>query len=87
MTYRIFTHAEPLSEEPVYEIIIAAFHGALSLIMFIALIVFMVYAWKNYKKGINYFKQHKKLTLIFIIFWLIAVASGILFYVVEYLIA
>lgn len=68
-----------------FEIGLAIFHGTLSLIMFITLIVFLVLAWKNYKKGINYFKKHRKLTATFIVLWSLSVLSGILFYFFEYI--
>jgi len=53
--------------------------------MFIALLVFMGLAWANYKKGINYFQQHKIFTASFIVLWLIAIASGFAFYYIAYL--
>jgi hypothetical protein len=64
---------------------LAIFHGIFSLIMFIALLVFMGLAWVNYKKGINYFQQHKYSTISFIILWMIAIASGFAFYALAYL--
>jgi uncharacterized membrane protein YozB (DUF420 family) len=85
MVYRVFTHPDAARADSLGEIALAIFHGTLSLIMFIALIVFLVLAWKNYKKGINYFKKHRTLTIVFIVFWLLAVLSGIAFYLVEYL--
>ena len=65
-------------------VILAAFHGIFSLLMFLALLVFMGLAWYNYKKGINYFLVHKYVTFIFIVLWLIAVFSGFAFYWVSY---
>ncbi len=56
------------------------FHGITSLIMFIALIIFLIAAWKSYNKGINYFRKHKTLTLAFLAFWLVAVVSGVIVY-------
>ncbi len=64
---------------------LAIFHGTFSLLMFIALLVFMSLAWKNYKKGINYFQLHKNFTIVFIALWLIAIASGFGFYYTAYL--
>ncbi len=63
----------------------AIIHGILSLIMFIALIVFLIFAFLSYRKGNNYFKEHKFLTTIFLIFWTIAILSGIIFYVMDYI--
>ena len=68
-----------------FEVLLAIFHGTLSLIMFVCLILFLGLAWKNYKKRINYFKKHRKLTIAFILFWSLSILSGILFYSIEYL--
>lgn len=65
---------------------LAITHGILSLIMFIALIVFFVVAWKRYRQNVNYFKVHKNLTITFLIFWTLAVLSGALFYFMQYVI-
>ncbi len=84
MVYRTFTHKETVPHPPAV-IALAAIHGSLSLLMFLSLIVFFVLAWKNYKKGLNFFKDHRNLTLVFLIFWTFSVVSGIIFYFVEYL--
>ena len=68
-----------------FETALAITHGVLSLVMFISLIIFLLLAWKNYKKRINYFKENKKMTFTFVIFWLISVVSGMTFYFVNYL--
>lgn len=83
MVMRVLTHKEkPHIPDP--DVWLAAFHGITSLIMFILLIVFVLLAWKNYKKGINYFKEHKKITFLFLFFWMISIFSGIAFYILEY---
>lgn len=74
------------THEPSAGLALAIIHGVLSLAMFIALIVFFVLAWINYRKGINYFRLHRVWTIIFLVFWTLAVVSGILFYLVEYVI-
>jgi len=84
MVYRVTTHV-PSTAESGFEIGLAIFHGTLSLIMFVALIAYFALAFKNYKSGINCFKEHKVLTIVFIVFWLLSVLSGALFYAVEYL--
>lgn len=66
-------------------LIIAAFHGIFSLLMFVALIVFIIFAWRGYKKQINYFLIHKNITKVFIACWMLAIFSGIIFYVISYL--
>lgn len=85
MIYRVPSHAKAKVEPP-YVIILAILHGTLSLIMFVSLIVFFILAWKNYRRGVNYFLVHKKFSLTFLIFWSISVISGILFYILEYLV-
>ena len=83
MTLRVATHVEDGRDRP-FEIALAAFHGTFSLLMFVGLIVFMAAAWRNYRKGVNYFRAHAKLTRTFIALWLVAIASGFAFYAVEY---
>lgn len=65
---------------------LAIVHGLLSLIMFVALVVFFIFAWSIYRKGQNYFASHKILTWSFLIFWTFSIVSGVLFYFVEYII-
>lgn len=85
MVYRVPDHAKGARLESSWIIALAIVHGVLSLIMFIALLVFFFLAWKNYKKGVNFFKIHKTMTIVFTIFWTFSVLSGILFYVAEYM--
>lgn len=65
-------------------IIFAAFHGIFSLLMFIALVVFLLIAASRYKRGENYFAAHRRLTLSFVIAWLISISSGIVFFLLLY---
>jgi len=86
MVSRILTHTQSSSSpDTLFEIVYLAFHGTFSLIMFILLVVFIILAWKNYGKKINYFKEHKKVTMTFLILWLVSVLSGFAFYIIEYL--
>ncbi|MBU6142138.1 hypothetical protein KGO95_03440 [Patescibacteria group bacterium] len=66
-------------------IALAAFHGILSLIMFLTLLAFFITAWKRYRIGINFFKTYPRLTIIFGCFWTLSVLSGSLLYVLTYL--
>lgn len=84
MASRLLSHKNPSKLESNLAIGLAIFHGSFSLLMFLALLVFMALAWINYKKGINYFAAHKKFTIVFICLWLVAVLSGIAFYFVSY---
>ncbi len=70
---------------PPVVIAFAAIHGILSLIMFIALIVYMILAYfRGYRKQVNYFMQHKKVTITFLVFWTFSILSGITFYFLTY---
>jgi len=72
------------SSKPLAYTLLAIFHGTFSLIMFLTLIVFMLTAAKRYKKGENYFKEKHKLTVTFVLLWLISIFSGALFYYATY---
>jgi hypothetical protein len=63
---------------------LAIFHGTLSLVMFVSLIVFFIVAYKAYKKGENYFQVHKLLTRFFLFFWFTSIISGTVLYFAEY---
>lgn len=63
---------------------LAIAHGSISLVMFVTLVVFLLIAWRKYKAGINYFKEHKIVTGVFLFWWLVSVASGVTFYYVIY---
>ena len=67
-----------------FHIALAIFHGTFSLLMFVLLLTFMYFAWKNYRAGVNFFLKYKKLTAAFLIAWLIAILSGYLFYYQAY---
>ncbi len=82
MATRVKANTEKI--EIPWHVVLAAFHGILSLLMFVSLIIFMLLAWRNYKKEVNYFKLHKNITTIFLIFWSISVLSGIILYFIEY---
>lgn len=84
MAGRVPSHVKVAKIESPFIIALAAVHGILSLIMFIALIIFFILAWKHYKKGENYFSEHKNLTYTFLFFWTFSIVSGVLFYLVEY---
>ncbi|PIP60246.1 hypothetical protein COX00_04275 [Candidatus Uhrbacteria bacterium CG22_combo_CG10-13_8_21_14_all_47_17] len=83
MVFRSATHGS-IADDTAFEIGLAAFHGILSLVMFVGLFVFMIVAWRHYRKGINYFRAHRALTGTFIVLWLLVVLSGLLFYVITY---
>ena len=85
MASRLVTHedSKQYPDSP-FHIALAIFHGSFSLLMFILLLVFMFFAWKGYRRGENFFRVRRKLTIIFIVSWMIAVLSGFLFYYEAY---
>lgn len=85
MFSRVPSQAKVAHIETPFLIGLAIVHGILSLLMFIALIIFFIVAWIRYRKGINYFLSHKMLTGIFLFFWTFSIVSGVVFYFVEYI--
>ncbi len=87
ISYMIFRTMQDRGDSflPPAVVALAAFHGILSLLMFLALLAFFFAAWKNYRAGINFFKTHPGLTLTFGCFWTLSVLSGALLYVLTYL--
>lgn len=69
-----------------FEIGLAIFHGTFSIVMFLALVGFFLWAARIYKRGENFFLIHKKLTIIFVIAWGVSIISGLVFFVSLYLI-
>src|SRR5579859_3968548 len=51
---------------------LAATHGILSIVMFISLVVFLILAYRNYIKDINFFHKHRNMSVVFLCFWLVA---------------
>lgn len=84
MARRVPGHVKSAHVEAPWLVGLAIVHGILSLIMFIALVAFFITAAIQYKKGNNYFKNHPVLTGIFIFFWTFSIVSGVLFYLVDY---
>jgi hypothetical protein len=64
----------------------AAGHGLLSLIIFIALVVFVFQAHQAFKRGAFYFRDHPTLSYVFLFFWAVSVVTGEVLYVVRYMI-
>lgn len=85
MISRVLTHdkAEIAHHSP-FHIGVAIFHGTFSLLMFVTLIIFLTFAWRGYARGENFFKNHKTLSIWFLVLWMIAVISGALFYYIAY---
>lgn len=86
MVSRVVTHVDSTAPpHSGFHIAVAIFHGSFALLMFVLLLMYMFFAWRAYDKGINYFELHKKLTIAFLIAWMIAILSGFLFYYEAYL--
>lgn len=86
MVSRSPDHVKSAVVTPLHLVILGAAHGILSLIMFACLIVFFILAWKNYNKGVNYFREHKTITYLFAVLWTFSILSGILFFLLIYVI-
>ena len=86
MASRFLPHsARPQQVESPFHTMIAIFHGTFALLMFILLLIFMGFAWRGYRKGTNFFKVHTRLTVTFLVAWMIAIISGFVFYYAMYL--
>lgn len=58
------------------ELAFVAFHGSLSLAMFVALIAFTVLAYRAAKVGRNVPIEHRNWTLLFLGLWIVSVTTG-----------
>ena len=61
-----------------------AIHGSLSLLVFIMLAVLCCLAFLDMKKQKFFFKEHRKLTYVFVALWMVSVLSGEALYVINY---
>ncbi|HTR19078.1 MAG TPA: hypothetical protein VMH91_03855 [Candidatus Paceibacterota bacterium] len=85
MLAHFWGRVEPSSAElPPLAVGLAIFHGTFSIIMFLALIAFFLFASRGYARGDNFFRTHRSLTITFAVAWGIAVLSGVVFYFVLY---
>lgn len=67
------------------DVLFAIFHGTLSLIMFVSLVIFFLVAAKRYAQGENFFLHHHRLTTIFLYAWAASVFSGVFLFFRLYL--
>ncbi|MBX7145351.1 MAG: hypothetical protein K1X79_12940 [Oligoflexia bacterium] len=65
-------------------IILAALHGSLSLVVFIAYVTLALLAYMDARKGKFYFAEHRIVTVIFLVFWMTSVISGEVLYVLRF---
>lgn len=70
-------HPEPLGN---WVTLLGAFHGILSLVMLIGLIVMSIFAYQASKQKIAYFREKRALTYLFVALWGVSIASGEVLY-------
>ena len=68
MAYRSISNVKNEPKMPRLILDLVIFHGIFSLIMFVALLIFMGLAWRSYKKEINYFKLYRTFSILFLTF-------------------
>jgi hypothetical protein len=68
---------------PTWFKILAAVHGSLSLLVFIAFAVYAAIAYSDSKRGRFFFKEHPIQRNLFIFFWMVSVISGEVMYFIA----
>lgn len=84
MTYRLIVPSEGVEYSAGMGMFLA-FHGLLSLVMFIGLVGLVIAAWRAHGKGLNLFRLHPSATAAFAVLWAVSVITGEVIYVVTYL--
>jgi len=74
-------HPDPLGD---WVGILGAFHGVLSLIMLVGLLIMSGLAYRTARRGESYFRNRRGLTHTFVALWVISVGSGELLYVLVW---
>jgi hypothetical protein len=75
MIYRM-QQIHPTSQPGDPKVALAALHGSLSLCVFVMLAVYAFLAQSDSRRGRYFFREHKIQTAVFIVLWLLSVASG-----------
>lgn len=70
-------HPNPLGE---WLGVLGAFHGLLSLVMFLGLIAISILAYRAERRGESFFRRRRGLTWTFVVLWLVSVLSGEVIY-------
>ena len=83
MIYRTILPKTNLILSPLMKIV-AAFHGALSLVMLFVVVFVFLRANREYTNNINSFALHKNQTRLFVIFWLVSLLSGMFLFLGVY---
>lgn len=85
MTYRLAVPHSP-SAAPTWLVWFQGGHGALSLLMFVGLIILVGMATAVHADGRNFFRELPKTTLAFVVLWMLSVLSGEVIFVATYLV-
>ncbi len=83
MVTRMGDHTNPAAPSPYAWL--AAIHGSLSLLVFVAYVVLVFLAYFAHKRGEQYFQKRKTLFWTFLFFWFLSVGSGEAFFVMRYM--
>jgi uncharacterized membrane protein YozB (DUF420 family) len=83
MTSRLFTHDHGTHHAD-WMVATLAGHGALSLAMFVGLLVFSFLAWRGHRQGRNVFAEHQRWTAAFAGLWMVSLLSGEIVFLFEY---
>lgn len=81
MISRMDHHA--VSDSSIAFKIFAAVHGSMSLLVFVAFVVLALLAHMDSRRGKAYFREHKRTTWVFLVFWMLSVLSGEILYFIK----
>src|SRR5262245_32667378 len=70
---------------PTWMKLLYASHGLLSLVAFLVFVVLGTLAYQEQKAGRWFFRDHPVLTRVFLVTWLVSIASGEAIFVMRYL--
>lgn len=62
-----------------------ASHGMLSLLAYVAFVILGALAFQEQKAGRWFFREHRVLTAIFLVIWMVSITSGEAIFVLRYL--
>lgn len=86
MVSRLALHTSSTDvERPGWYIGFVAFHGTLSLVMFLGLIALVVWAYERRKQGMeDPLGAHRKLSWTFLVLWFVSIGTGELIYIMQW---
>lgn len=84
MTFRLFSPAEGVEHSAAMTRFLA-FHGVLSLVMFLGLVALVMVAVREHRRGHNLLRQNPGMTWTFVVLWAVSVLTGEAIYVITYL--